>query len=221
MKIIRLATPPGQSELEHRAEVWIFAEARLLLRRASERCFIQTLETLLDEVHCTADSDGVIAGDLFLTLMKEGSGGQGMSTLLSCCYGAEYQHTTRDGDRLVFETTTEDGLNKAAVLLLGRGASPMKQAPPGRQPEGNHSMYPLFMATVNANVKLVRAFLKASPSADPGVTVDDGNSALVVARSAKENYKAQGAPADHPAMANTSEIVRLLEARVADLSRRA
>ena len=216
VSIICRAVPAGQSLLDHRAEVWILAESRVLLRRATERCFLPTMLVLLNEVGCPVEHTGV-AADLCLTQMRLGAGNQGMSPLLVCCYEPKSYCSDRDGVRTAMTTTTKAGLDQAALLLLRRGASPMHPAVPGMPPSGFKSMYALFMATVNSNATLVQAFLDAWPNADPTVRLDDGESAFSVAKMIDDNLAAAGVDGEHPQRFAALAVCRLLEARVTKL----
>ena len=128
---------------------------------------------MLDECFVTLNCDGLTgshAPDAWRELAT-GRGWAGESELLGCCYELGSPVLTFDTEERPLFPLTRARLDETAELLLERGADPL-------QVGGQMRVTPLFMASINANERLVRSFL--ARGADPTLSVPDGNTSFKI-----------------------------------------
>ena len=152
---------------------------------------------MLDECNATIDCAGLLAGPPGWRRIARGRGWSSETELLACCYPpgspvfihAGLQHT-------------EEGLNKAAFVLLDRGASPMAVG-------ASTQVTPLFMASINGNSALVQRMLRA-PGVDVKQPIGDGSGLSPL--SAARKYMVNAEESGSFLAAKLEPVVALLEA---------
>lgn len=195
-------TPPDVATMlfRHAAEVHLFAETQMLLQRACLRAHVGAAEALFDVCFVRVDAASLKQGPTAWRRLAQSRGWAGETEMLGCCYKVGSPVLQLD-DVAPEDAASQADLDATAEMLLRHGASPTALG-------GTKNVSPLFMAALNANARLVGAFLAAG--ADPDAPIGDGtgNTPRIACRSC---FEESGNDEYAPVVAMLDNAARALE----------
>ena len=229
VRLIAMVPPHASTPLlRHAAEVNQFAETNKLLQCAAIRGHAAAIDALLECTFVAVDGKGLKEGPPAWRAIAHGRGWAGETEMLGCCCRRRgvrtcdsqttstpwisRSHTPLCTDAigspvLSFDVDdpaqgklTREKLDVAAERLLAHGADPMAVG-------GQMKVTPLFMAALNANCRLLRAFLARGADPRPPIGDGSGNTALSICRLHVEEETNMGAEA----VAEFATAIHLLE----------